>query len=108
MTAAVIVGEKLTTMTTNSAIITSLATPVACGRHGQPRPGEPRDREEAGDGDAERDDGNSCDAGGTLPEPLEIDGEPGNERDERGREAIDDLELPGHRLRDHVAEVRTE
>ena len=38
MTAAVIVGEKLTTMTTNSAIIVSLARPVACGAtgsHGQ-------------------------------------------------------------------------
>ena len=34
MTAAVIVGEKLTTMTTNSAIIVSLARPVAWGATG--------------------------------------------------------------------------
>ena len=34
MTAAVIVGEKLTTMTTSSAIIASFATPVASGAIG--------------------------------------------------------------------------
>ena len=47
-------------------------------------------------------------AGHAEAEPLEVEREPGDERDERRRDAVDRLELAGHRLRDHVAEVRTD
>ncbi len=72
MTAALIVGEKLTTMTTISAIIASLAVPTACGAIGSHGHADPRHEAEPRHRDCQRDDGRQARAGHAPLEPLDV------------------------------------
>ena len=109
MTAALIVGEKLTTMTTSSAIIASLAVPVASGAIGSHGHDDPRQRRPSPDiAIAERDDGRQARAGHAPLEALDVERQPRDERDERRRDAGDELKLPRHRFGDDVAEIRSD
>ena len=106
MTAAAIVGEKLTVITATSTTMTSRVHPVASGAigsHGHttqattPMPTIATPRIVAvslHDGDE------------MPPEPFDVERQAGDERDERRGDAGDDLHLSRHRLGDHVAEVR--
>ena len=94
MTAALIVGEKLTTMTTSSAIIASLAVPDASGAIGSHGHAIHASAASPDIAIAERDDRRHAGARDAPLETLDVERQPGDERDERRRDAGDELKLP--------------
>ena len=105
MTAALIVGEKLTTMTTSSAMIASFAVPVASGAIGSHGHTSHANTAKPDIAIASVIDGGDARSGHTPLETLDVERQPGDERDERRRDTGDELKLSRHPLGDHVAEI---
>ena len=87
ITAAVIVGEKLTTMIVNSATIASFAVPAGVRRDRQPRPRQPRDGERCPPSRRRASPRSSARCRRAAAEPLEVQRQAGDQRDQRRRDA---------------------
>jgi hypothetical protein len=77
---------------------------VGCDR--QPRPRQPDQRRQRGHRHAERRQRQPRDVRELPAEAIDVEHQPGDERDERRRHAADDLQLSRHRRGNEVAEVR--
>ena len=77
-------------------------------RHREPGPRDPQEYGQASHGDGERGARHLDDGHEPPAHALQVERQPGDERDERRRDPGDHLELAGHRLGDDVADVRTD
>ena len=105
-TAAVIVGEKETTITTSNASMTSRWSPTASGamgNHGQTIHASDRQTD---DGHGQRRRGHACDRRESGPEAFHAQRQAGDERDQRRGDSRHHLKLSGHRFGDEVAKGR--
>ena len=97
------VGEKLMMIVTSGRIIASRCTPVASGAN--PSHGHAIHANAMSPSIATMSVVTVIGDGGQPPaQTLEVEREPGNQRDERGGDAGDHLELIGHQLVDEIAE----
>ena len=104
-TAAVIVGEKLTTMMVNSDDNRQSRRAAGVRCHRQPRPRQPCDEGDARRCDSQRRESHAHDASESIAEPLEAEGEACHQRDQRRRDASNHRHLCRHRLGDDVRQV---